>query len=257
MDTTGLIFVVVIGIWVAYLIPQHLARRTVDVVEEGLDAATTPEPTITVHHGVPQPDGEDEAEPNGQLGAAGLLDLPVATDLTRRALRREIRLLARRAARARRRALVALAALALAAAVAGLAGLTSWWTLVAGLAALVAGLVLSRWNVVRVNRRLDRYRAAADRGGSEATVAIQPPQAEAAAAVASREVLVGPAGESQLSLWDPLPIPPPTYLSQPSAPRTTRTIDLASRAPAQPAPVVTADAPDQPDDGDTEYSAAV
>jgi hypothetical protein len=257
VDTTGLIFVAVLVAWLVYLIPHHLARRNVAAVEEELDPAA-PEPTITVHRGRPLPQPPDENDEAERPEWVDLVDLPIATDLTRWALRRDLVRMAARAAQARRRALVALVLLALGAGVVALAGLTAWWTPAAAGVALLAGVVLSRWNVVRVNRRLDRYRHAIDQGSEEATVALVPPRTAAVprAAAAATVDLGGPAAGSQLSLWEPLPISVATYVSQPSAPRSTRTIDLARPVPAQPVPVVTAEALGEPPADDMARSAA-
>ena len=53
------------------------------------------------------------------------------------------------------------------------------------------------------------------------------------------------------TLWDPIPITMPTYVSKPLAPRTVRTIDLSGPGATSSAPhegPVTADAPDSPSD---------
>jgi hypothetical protein len=249
VDTTGLIFVVVIVAWLGYLVPHHMARRTVAEAETEPTQTIPTEPTITVHQGTPVPDEDfdDDLEVTDRFD---LLNLPVATDLTRRAHRHAISRMARQAALARRRSLVALVLLALAALTVYLLGYTSWWTPVAAGVALIAGLILSRWNVIRVNHRLDRLLQAIHFGDDEATVAIT-----AAPAEETSEAELTAQFETPLSLWDPLPIPMATYISQPLAPRTTRTIDLAGPAPTQPVPVVTAD--ERGERPDTSYSAAL
>jgi hypothetical protein len=172
-----------------------------------------------------------------------LFELPVSTELTRRAQRHAIARMARRSARARRRSLVALLLVALAAVGLWLAQVTSWITPAVAGGALVVGLVLSRWNVVRVNRRLDKLRAAIDRGEEESTVAIFIEAPLSAEEDQEDSIDLGVAlGAAKLSLWDPLPVPAATYVQRPAAPRTIRTIDLATPLPFQPVPVVTAEA---------------
>lgn len=48
------------------------------------------------------------------------------------------------------------------------------------------------------------------------------------------------------SLWDPIPITRPTYVSAPLAPRTVRTIDLSAPVPPAAATPVTADPIEEP-----------
>ena len=58
--------------------------------------------------------------------------------------------------------------------------------------------------------------------------------------------------EAVASLWDPVPITKPTYVSKPLAPRTVRTIDLSAPVVGGLSGIpVTADAPasDEPLDG--------
>ena len=49
------------------------------------------------------------------------------------------------------------------------------------------------------------------------------------------------------SLWEPIPITAPTYMSRPLAPRTVRTIDLSAPVPSGSGVPVTADAPEGAD----------
>ena len=70
--------------------------------------------------------------------------------------------------------------------------------------------------------------------------------------------LTGPV-ESTGSLWDPIPITAPTYVSQPLAPRTVRTIDLSAPVASGSVVPVTADRPDdfgRVDAGRTDAGAA-
>jgi hypothetical protein len=240
VDTTGLIFVVVVVAWLVYLVPHHLARKT--PVAPADDVVAVPaELTVTLHKGTPPPCDPSSEETTEDL-LDSLFDLPVSTDYTRRAQRHAIRRMARHSADARRRSLLAGAVVAAVAVGVWLMGWTSWVTPVVAGGALLVGLVLARWNVVHVNRRLDKLRSAIDRGEDEATVPIyvETPMTEADDAEDSVELSL-PLVAAPLSLWDPLPVPAATYVSQPMAPRTVRTIDLATALPAQPVPVVTAE----------------
>ncbi|MDR1807055.1 MAG: hypothetical protein LBR33_03945 [Propionibacteriaceae bacterium] len=246
MDTTGLIFVVVVVAWLVYLLPHHLAGKTPATPDD--DAGPVPtELTVTLHKGTPKPvDPFPEESTEDLLGA--LFDLPVSTELIRRAQKRELRLMAQRSARARRRSLTAGVLVALVALGVYLAGLTSWVTPAVAGGALVLGVVLARWNVVRVQRKLDRLRQSIDRGEDELTVPIYIETELSAEADREDSIdLTQAIGEAQLSLWDPLPVPAATYVSKPLAPRTIRTIDLATPIPPQPVPVVTAEGPGNPD----------
>jgi hypothetical protein len=248
-----LIFVAVVVAWLVYLVPHHLASRApapaalADLLPPPTEL-TTPLPgkvsgpgSLTLHKGLP----EVAAEPSEETTTANLLDdlfdLPVATDLTRRAQRHSLNLMARRSACARRRSLLAGTLVALVALGLFLAGLTGWITPTVAGGALILGLGLAHWNSVRVERRLDRLRRAIDRPAEEATVALTVDPTLSQEAVGEDAGLAVTGTAARLSLWDPLPVPVATYLSQPLAPRTIRTIDLAAPVPVPPVPVVTAE----------------
>ncbi|MDR1387140.1 MAG: hypothetical protein LBJ44_06040 [Propionibacteriaceae bacterium] len=234
MDATGLIFLVVVVAWLFYLVPSRVSRRPrPSAPEVGRPGG---ELSVKVHQGSPL--GQDEFDLDLELDLLTNPDLPVSSELTRRARLHAISRLARRTARRRRLVLIGLLALIGLAAGLALAGLTSWWT--PGLAALSlpAWAGLARWDVVRSERRLDRLRQRVEGADAEATVAIM---VEIAADPAESDPADGSAWiQPSLSLWDPLPVPAQTYVSAPPAPRTVRTIDLASPLPPTEHPVVTA-----------------
>ncbi|MDR0990675.1 MAG: hypothetical protein LBL92_04865 [Propionibacteriaceae bacterium] len=259
MDTTGLIFVAVVVAWLVYLVPQHLARRAPEQPEAKATPPMPGELTVTLHKGTP-PAPVAETEPVTTLDLLeDLSQLPVSTDLTRRAQRHALSRMARRAATIRRRTLTAGLVIALVAVGLWLAGLTGWLTPVLGVVGLLSGLVLARWNTVRSTRRLDHLRQSIDQASDETTVAIivEVPLSDDYQEQTEIVDLTTPiAADQQLSLWDPLPVPAATYVSQPMAPRTIRTIDLASPQPAQPVAVVTAEG-DQLEDEDDAMRQAV
>lgn len=216
--------------WLVYLIPLFLHRREnglLDEVEPG-DPFTA---SVTI---VRRGDALDTAE-----NATAV----VSTPLNRRAALRELADLDRGAARRRRSVLLFLLLTTVIVGVSAAFGLVDPW-----LAAVPGGLVLAflavaRFSVRVMRRNLDR-RAQVIRGGADAdeeTVEIPCVEDELAAHETSIE-LTAPI-EMTGSLWDPIPVTAPTYVSKPLAPRTVRTIDLSAPvAPAASVPV-TADAP--------------
>ena len=120
--------------------------------------------------------------------------------------------------------------------------MTSWWTVAIPGGLLVAFVAVARFSVVAMHRSLDARAAALDKGFDDAedTTVIDLTDAEETHSVEiSVDLSVPP---SIGPLWDPIPVTPATYVSQPLLPRTVRTIDLS--APVVAAPVVpTADGP--------------
>ncbi len=169
---------------------------------------------------------------------------------------RAVRAAARKAARRRRRVLVVL--LALTALVAGACGLAllPWWGLAVPGLLVVGFLVLARVQVARARSRSWEHGLAAALRAEQAST--PPASTEAADAdpddvptvVLDPVAVEGPVGSSGVvvadqtvvgeqtvvaaavvttdggSLWDPLPVTLPTYVSKPRATRSVRTIDL-------------------------------
>lgn len=236
MGFTGLIFGAIAAAWLVYLVPLFLNRRENGLLEE-VEPGEPFSATVTiVRRGTPL----DTAE-NGTA--------VVSTPLNRRAALRELADLDREAARRRRGVLVFLSLLtAIAGALVGF-GLVPWWNAAVPGGLIVAFLVVARFSVRTMRRSLDA-RARVIRGGAgvdEVTVPI----AVLEDVVDENEHAVELAApvETPGSLWDPIPITAPTYVSRPLAPRTVRTIDLSAPVPAAGALPVTADAPDGDEDG--------
>lgn len=220
MGTTGLIYAAIAFAWLAYLIPSYLRRK---------EDATRPES-----------DPHDRFSDSMRIirsGSAPLLDqdlevmpeVEVSTPLTRRAAIRELRRLETDAAIRRRRVLVALMILLTAAVVVAVMHLTPLWVIAIPGGLVVAFFGVSRFTVATMRRQLDeRYRRILA-GSEEATVVLN--RRQVADLIGSVTVSTGEekqeAGKSG-GLWDPLPITMPTYVSKPLAPRTVRTIDLAT-----------------------------
>jgi hypothetical protein len=224
MGTTGLIFGGLVAAWLAYLVPWYLSHRdqTPIDVEHTLNFT---EDAKLIHL------GED---------AEALDPADVSTPLLRAALKRELHVRSLKAARRRRRVLVLLLlSVALLGVTTGF-GLTRWWTVVAGTGALVAWLIASRWSMALVYRRLDSKLADIELYDDEETVAIALNDGSLGSEddlLAEHELSIEISGPvPTMSLWDPIPVTPITYVSRPLTHRTVRTIDLS--VPHAPGPVV-------------------
>jgi len=223
MGTTGLIFGGLVAAWLAYLVPWYLSHRdqTPIDVEHTLNFT---EDAKLIHLG-------DDAE--------ALDPADVSTPLLRAALKRELHVRSLKAARRRRRVLVLLF---LSVAMLGTTtafGLTRWWTVAVAGGALVTWLFASRWSMALVYRRLDSKLADIELCDDEETVAIALNDGLLSGddLLAEHEHSIEISGPvPTMSLWDPIPVTPITYVSRPLTPRTVRTIDLS--APHAPGPVV-------------------
>jgi hypothetical protein len=207
----------------AYLVPWYLSHRdqTPIDVEHTLNFT---EDAKLIHLG-------DDAE--------ALDPADVSTPLLRAALKRELHVRSLKAARRRRRVLVLLfLSVALLGTTTGF-GLTRWWTVAVAGGALVTWLFASRWSMALVYRRLDSKLADIELCDDEETVAIALNDGSLSGddLLAEHELSIEISGPvPTMSLWDPIPVTPITYVSRPLTPRTVRTIDLS--APHAPGPVV-------------------
>jgi len=213
MDASGPIFAVLAVACLFYFVPRQLSWRipTQHEIEEQTPLHLSMK---TVHTGVPidQDVVDDEVE--------------VSTLLMRRAGRRTALRLARRAEKRRKAVFVALSLICLATVPFAVLGLwIQQWVPLAGLGIVVAWSVFSRIEAAKMQKQLDAIVADTELGDDEKTIAVdlheQPePSVEPA--------IVGPNGDVQLSLWEPITVVPATYISAPTAARTVRTIDLAT-----------------------------
>lgn len=246
MSPTGLIFAALAAFWLIYLVPLFLNRKDNGLMDEVEPGEPFTASVTIVRHGTPL----DSAE-NGTA--------VVSTPLNRRAALRELSELDRGAAQRRRLVLLFLGIVATVVAVLAAFSLISWWTLAApvGLAALF--LVVARFSVRTMRRDLDA-RARVIRGGEqvdEHTVPIAVLGDEATDDHEQAVELTAPV-ETTGSLWDPIPITAPTYVSRPLAPRTVRTIDLSAPVADEQATPVTADPPEgTPEASEAEHRRAV
>ncbi|HEX7395963.1 MAG TPA: hypothetical protein VF312_00310, partial [Propionibacteriaceae bacterium] len=103
----------------------------------------------------------------------------------------------------------------------------------------VGWLIASRWSMALVYRRLDSKLADIELFDDEETIAIALNDGLLSGddLLAEHELSIEISGPvPTMSLWDPIPVTPITYVSRPLTPRTVRTIDLS--APHAPGPVV-------------------
>lgn len=236
MGFSGPVFGVVAVIWLIYLIPLFLHRRDnglMDDIEPGEPFSAS----VTI---VRKGSGVETAE-------AGVAS--VSTPLNRRAALRELADLDRAAARRRRRVLGFLALVTLTVVGFGIVDLLPWWSVAIPATLTAAFLVVARFSVRSMRQDLDA-RALLVRGGADAdeptiSFAVTDEQLDLDVDLdAEHSVELSVPIETTGSLWDPIPITAPTYVSRPLAPRTVRTIDLSAPVPAQPVLPVTADHPD-------------
>ncbi|MDR2929652.1 MAG: hypothetical protein LBV06_01895 [Propionibacteriaceae bacterium] len=163
-------------------------------------------------------------------------DATVSTLLMRRAGRRAAMRLARQAEKRRRVVFAILLTICVATIPFAVLGwMLRWWVPVAAFAVVVAWVVYSRLEARRTQKQLDAIVADTELGDDEKTVAVElNPVPLAEAVVDEPASIVGPNGDVQTSLWDPITVVPATYISAPTAARTVRTIDLAVTPAALP-----------------------
>jgi hypothetical protein len=159
----------------------------------------------------------------------------VSTPLTRRALLSELHAHDLRAAQRRRRVLIFLLIVQLLVGTLAVFRIGAWWGALIPAAFLVAFLVVARFSVRSMRADLAARAAKIRECPDEETVAISLTADDVADHEHSIELSVPivPVG----SLWDPIPITRPTYVSKPLASRTVRTIDLSAPVPAASLPV--------------------
>lgn len=220
---TGLIFVAIALAWLAYLVPSFLARRDGSEIDE-IDPMERFGESVQIV--APSSLGREDSE--------------ISTPLTRRAARVEIHQLAKQAARRRRTVLLVLFTLTVIASVAAGLGAVIWYTPLVPGALMVGFLALCRFSVVKLNARLDARLAELDVDWRDDTVSFEVPSSLREGSLGdvenSHELSIeisAPVEGLNGSLWEPIPITVPTYVSKPLVPRTVRTIDLSAPEPTQ------------------------
>ena len=213
MDLSGLIFAGLAIGWAVYLIPKALQHHDEMARTRSVDSFSG---RMRVLGG---PASSQPAEPKS---AAPTAKPPVTQPVMPRVVHTVTRESARKAARRRRRVLGVLLFVTLVVGVLAWQALTPSWS-----PAIPGGLVLAFLVVARLTVRREQ---AARR--PVAAVPAEPETVDLAVedtAEVSRDDLARAVAAPLVdegSLWDPLPLTLPTYVSKPTARRTVRTIEL-------------------------------
>lgn len=235
MDLSGIIFVALAIAWAVYLIPKALQHHDEIARSRGVDKFSA---RMRVFGGAPSVEAADavpNAVPDAVPDEPAVPAEPVQRVVVARSVTRES---ARRAAARRRTVLYVLTALTVLTAVLGWRGYAPTWTVAVPLVLVVAFLAIARRTV-----RREQVRRVVVASGEDLATPAPVAKAETGEAVEAveREDTVGlrraelaePDAlplEDEGSLWDPLPVTLPTYVSKPRARRTVRTIELTQTA---------------------------
>ncbi|MGL4831511.1 MAG: hypothetical protein ACRCWS_02865 [Propionibacteriaceae bacterium] len=205
MELSGVIVGLVAVVGLLYLVPLYLSTREVD--ED--DVEETPfTDSVRLVHDVRSDDPET---------------LDLSTPYMRATVRYDVARQAARAARNRRRMMGLLLAVLVIVCGTTVAGLTSWSNVAQAGGVLGGYLVISRVATMLQNRRFDARLRRLELADEEPTVCFT-----LAANTHERDVEISAPIVFTGSLWDPVPVTAPTYVQQPLAPRTVRTIDLSA-----------------------------
>lgn len=204
MELSGVIVGLVAVIGLLYLVPLYLSSREVEE-DEVEDSPYTP--SVQLVHDV---EAADKA-------------VAVSTPYMRSSLRYEVARRAKRSAGHRRR----LALLFILATVVligtSIAGVTPWRNVAVAAGSLACYLVVARLATILQNRRYDAMLRHLNIADEEPTICFT-----LASSTNGRDVEISTPITMTGSLWDPVPVTAPTYVQQPLAPRTVRTIDLSA-----------------------------
>ncbi len=218
MDPSALIFAALAVAWAAYLIPQALRHHEDAVRSRSVDRFSQTMRVLARREPVGRRDARLVVSP-GRAPSAPIVTTKHTSTISRaRALEPDTREATNRAARRRRRVLALVVVSLLATVGVAAYGLIEWWYV-----AIPAGLLLAWLVACRLMVRGERARRAAavsaEGGESDAAIDEAPDPLE--------DTMQTPA-ITDPSLWDPMPVTLPTYVSAPAAERTVRTIDLDS-----------------------------
>lgn len=242
---TGLIYGAIVAVWAAFLVPWALRRydeaahtRSIEKFSTAMRVLGRRDAGEPATLAAPRGLAESEREPAPVPPSAG----------------RPTRAAARVAARRRRRTLLVLLALTAVVLLLGAVGVLPLWAVAAPLALVGAFLAACRRQVAREDEALwtqasparpavpqrqpsgasavrraarvdsaygGQRPAAGDEPNDEPTVVLSP-----GALVEAEAVAVPVTTDDGTSLWDPLPVTLPTYVTKARAGRTIRTIDL-------------------------------
>lgn len=237
MGYSGLIYAVIVAAWAAVLVPRWARRneeveharetdaaRGVRVLQRRSGPVHAPhrpadavEDDRTVLHGEPAgltagaPEARTDRPPRAVRDPAVALDRSFA-----------------RAARNRRRVLSVIVLATVIVAVATATGRLPAWALGGSLGLLVTFLFLARRAAVALARRRTTLRRRAARLRATGGRAAASGSVEAPADGKRPLVIDEPEAPAVVDehAWEPVPVPLPTYMTKPMAPRAARTIDL-------------------------------
>ncbi len=225
----GILISIVVVAGLAFALPWVTSQRTSDVELEGDPTERFSNSVRILRRDVVDYQDEDTSV--------------VSTPCTRRAELHELRMIARQAARRRMVIVCTLLVALVTLTVLGALSIVPWWSLAIPGGMLVAFLAVARFSVVSMHRSLDaRAEAVAvGFGDEEDTETIDLTDFEGTESIEISVDLSMPTTTG--ALWEPIPVTPATYVSQPLLPRTVRTIDLSAPVAASAPVVPTADNP--------------
>jgi hypothetical protein len=210
MYASGPIFAVLVVACLFYLVPRQLSWH-IPTQEEVDEQGTGTNTVKTIRSATSR---EDHSA-------------TVSTLLMRRAARQTAQRLAVKAEKRRTIVFIALLVVALATIPLALLKVVQGYVPGVGLGVVVAWMGFSHFEARRVRRQLDAIVAETEQGDGEKTMVVQV-EKKAESPLESHGGVVGPNGDIQMSLWDPITVVPATYMSAPTAARTVRTIDLGA-----------------------------
>ncbi len=218
MDPSALIFVALAVAWAAYLIPQALRHHEDAVRSRSVDRFSKTMRVLARREPVSRRDARLVVSP-GRAPSTPIVTTkhtstraPAARDASRET--------AKRAARRRRRVLGLILVSLLATIGVAAYGPIQWWYV-----AIPAGLLLAWLVACRLMVRGERRRRARPTRADVPQLAIEDAIEDA---IDELEDTTQTPAITDPSLWDPMPVTLPTYVSAPAAQRSVRTIDLDS-----------------------------
>lgn len=239
MGYSGLIYAAIVAGWAAVLVPRWV-RRNEEVerareIDEARGVRVLRRRSGQIH-AAHRPAAADHTVLRGEADGltVGVADDRAADPEVRDDRRevpappaepvRDLDLAFARAARQRRRVLAVLMLVTMLVGVAVAIGRAPVWGLVAAVVPVVAFVFLARRAAIVQARRRERLRRALR--APEVSVVDDEPEVEAEPGMRVA-VLDDPVFEQvDPDAWQPSPVPLPTYLTKPMAPRVARTIDL-------------------------------
>lgn len=221
MDLSGVIFVALALAWAVYLIPKALQQHDELARTRSVESFSS---RLRVLGARGRGDGDAVVAEDVAVTAVREVVLPAPT-LTRGA--------ARRAAARRRRVLGVLTVLLLTVVALAACSVLGWWAVAVPATMIVVFLVVARFSV---RRQRGRYAASAPMPHATASgysEVVEDDEAEDTVGVSRADLAAAGLNAQPVadegSLWDPLPVTLPTYVTKPAARRTVRTIELTRR----------------------------